>query len=206
MADTVLASGPDGYSQLRVFNACGVQLLAVSQAFPDANRVELSPAAVIRMIALMMAALEVSYPIWRDQQSSDAHVPISAFVDPAMLAKLAIQVAQVAVSHVADDGTTLAGSASFQVSRCRRQGTFQAPLLSRVGLTRPEALPVWPLLSPWPWWPRAFLLACNGPGTARRVSCCLAGRKCSADQVLSIDTWRTGCAPWAAAPGPAGHG
>ena len=47
--------------------------------------------------------------------------------------------------------------------------------------------------------PRVYLLARNGARNGMAgVSGYLAGRKRNADQVPSIDTWRTGCTPWPA--------
>src|ERR1700750_667448 len=47
--------------------------------------------------------------------------------------------------------------------------------------------------------PRVYLLARNGARNGMAgVSGYLAGRKRNADQVPSIDTWRTGCTPLAA--------
>ena len=74
--------------------------------------------------------------------------------------------------------------------------------MPRVGLTRSEPEPLWPPLSPRtaaPGAPRTYLLVRNGARNGMAgVSGYLAGRKRNADQVPSIDTWRTGCTPWPA--------
>jgi hypothetical protein len=70
------------------------------------------------------------------------------------------------------------------------------------GLTRPEPEPLRPPSSPCAPWPLirsgSVCWRVTGPGGRARACGYVAGRKRNADQVPSIDTWRTGCTPWTA--------
>lgn len=102
VAVAVLASGR-GY-QAWAPPAGGLKLLAVSQAFPGAGPVELGPAAVVRIIALVRASRKVGYAFRGDQQlAGGRRSGTSSFCQP-MRAEFPVHLAELAVGHGVHDG------------------------------------------------------------------------------------------------------
>ena len=74
VVDTVPASGFGD----EITAICGAQLFAVPQTLPCARRIELGPAAVVRIIALVGAGRKVGHVAWRDPQVGCARARCSA--------------------------------------------------------------------------------------------------------------------------------
>jgi len=108
MIDAVLAPGHG--DQFRARATRSWQLLTVSKALPRIWRVDLSPAAVIRIIALVRALRKVSDVAGRDQQRRHGRARCSTALSKTVHAVAPVHLAEITEGHVIHDGAKLAGT------------------------------------------------------------------------------------------------